>query len=37
MSRSRLAFQSLFASLRPSSIVPGEKRTSCVDDIFSRP
>ena len=30
-------FQSLFASFRPSSIAPGEKRTSCVEAIFSRP
>src|SRR5207244_1532980 len=33
----RDTFQSLFVSLRPSSIGPTEKRTSCVDDIFSSP
>ena len=36
-SRSRLAFQSLFASFRPSSIWCGLKRTSWVEDIFSNP
>ena len=34
---SRETFQSLLASLRPSSIAPGEKRTSWVDEIFSSP
>jgi hypothetical protein len=34
---SRDTFQSLLASFRPSSIWPTEKRTSCVDDILSRP
>jgi hypothetical protein len=30
-------FQSLFASFRPSSIAPSEKRTSCEDAIFINP
>ena len=34
---SRATFQSLFASLRPSSIAPSEKRTSCDDAIFISP
>ena len=34
---SRATFQSLIASLRPSSIAPYEKRTSCVDEIFKSP
>ena len=33
----RATFQSLFASFAPSSIGPGEKRTSCVEAIFKRP
>ena len=32
-----MTFQSLFASLRPSSTAPYEKRTSCVEDIFRSP
>ena len=36
-SRSRETFQSLFASLRPSSSGPSAKRTSWVEDILSRP
>ena len=34
---SRLAFQSLFASFRPSSIVPNEKRGSWLDVTLSSP
>ena len=37
ISRSRLAFQSLFASFRPSSIVPKEKRGSWLDVTLSSP
>ena len=36
-STSRDALNSLFASWRPSAIVPSLKRTSCVLDIASRP
>ena len=34
---SRAAFQSLFESLRPSSIAEYEKRTSCVSEFFISP
>ena len=37
ISSSRLAFQSLLASFRPSSIAPSENATSCEDAIFIRP
>ena len=36
-STSREALKSLLASWRPSAIVPSLKRTSCVEDIASRP
>jgi hypothetical protein len=36
-STSRDALNSLFASWRPSAIVPSLKRTSCVLDIASSP
>ena len=34
---SRAAFQSLFASFRPSSIAAYEKRTSCVERVLEQP
>jgi hypothetical protein len=33
----RATFQSFVTSFRPSSTAPYEKRTSCVEDIFSSP